>query len=202
MKNALSVVSRLAAAALIASVVARSSSMAFAATGETSTGPSGPPVRVTANDVEASNQKIRAAYSALVQMWTNDFNQIGERFAAPRILRYTRSGYTSCGLIRANNAMYCPTNNTIYYDEIFVAGMAKLAANSVGTDGDMAAVGIIAHEMGHAVAMQLGHASRNSYENESTADCLAGAFTQQADKDGQIEPGDIDEAFFRNVDGR
>jgi predicted metalloprotease len=195
MKNVFSVGRRLAVAAMIASAVAGSSSVAFAAPGDPVTEPSRP-IRVTASDVEASNQKIGGAYAALAQMWTSNFKQIGEEFATPRIVRYTRSGYTACGVIRSNNAQYCPNNNTIYYDEIFVAGMAKIAASSVGTDGDMAAVGIIAHEMGHAVAMQLGHASRSSYQNESTADCLAGAFTKQADKDGQIEPGDIDEAFF------
>ena len=67
---------------------------------------------------------------------------------------------------------------------------------SLGTDGDMAAVGIIAHEMGHAVAMQLGHIERSTYANEATADCLAGAFTKQAEMDGTLEDGDVDEAFF------
>jgi predicted metalloprotease len=60
----------------------------------------------------------------------------------------------------------------------------------------MAAVGIIAHEMGHAVAIQLGEDSRVPYQNEATADCLAGAFTQQSSRDGSLEPGDLDEAFF------
>jgi len=99
-------------------------------------------------------------------------------------------------VIGANNAQYCPTANAIYYDEVFVAGMAKLAAHSLGTDGDMATIGIIAHEMGHAVAMQLGYRTRDSYENESTADCLAGAFTRQAERDGSLEKGDVEEAFY------
>ena len=37
---------------------------------------------------------------------------------------------------------------------------------------------------------------RSSYRNESTADCLAGAFTQQAGRDSSLEKGDIEEAFF------
>lgn len=155
-----------------------------------------PAVEVTEHDVTAANQKIAMAYGALVQMWTNDYRQIGERFVAPRIARYHQTIMTACGVIRPENAEYCPNNNTIYYDEVFVAGMAKLAANALGTDGDMAAVGVIAHEMGHAVAMQLGYHSRDSYENESTADCLAGAFAQQSQRDGNLEAGDIDEAFF------
>jgi predicted metalloprotease len=159
--------------------------------------PGDPPViHVTAADVAASNNKIAMAYSALLSMWTNDFKQIGQRFDAPRIARYRGAAYTPCGRISPNNAEYCAQSNAIYYDEVFVAGMAKSAASSLGTDGDMTAVGIIAHEMGHAVAMQLGHESRSSYENESTADCLAGAFAQQAQRNGELEKGDLDEAFY------
>ncbi len=71
--------------------------------------------------------------------------------------------------------MYCPSDNTIYSDHVFVARQAKAAAAQLGTDGDMAAAGIIAHEMGHAVQIQLGEDSNIHYENEATADCLAGA---------------------------
>src|SRR5215207_5748610 len=117
------------------------------------------PVEVTARDVAMANEKIAAANKALVSMWSSDFRRIGERFSAPRVLRYTGSVMTSCGVIRPNNAQYCPRNNSILYDEVFVAGMAKIASRALGTDGDMAAVGIIAHEMGHAVAMQLGYQS-------------------------------------------
>jgi len=129
-------------------------------------------------------------------MWTKDFNRIGERFVVPRIVRYTGSARTACGIIRPNNAQYCSAANAIYYDEVFVAGMSKMAANRLRTDGDMTGIGIIAHETGHAVAMQLGHRSRDSYENESTADCLAGAFAYQAQRDKTLEDGDMDEAIF------
>jgi predicted metalloprotease len=50
--------------------------------------------------------------------------------------------------------------------------------------------------MGHAVSLQLGYRSRSTYAMEATADCLAGAFTEQADRDGSLEDGDIEEAFF------
>jgi predicted metalloprotease len=58
----------------------------------------------------------------------------------------------------------------------------------------MAAVQIIAHEVGHAVAFQLGHRSRTSYDNEATADCLSGAFAQTSEMRGTLEQGDLDEA--------
>jgi predicted metalloprotease len=111
-------------------------------------------------------------------------------------MRYRSPIRTACGVMTPSNAGYCPVDNTIYFDDIFVAAQAKSAANALGTDGDMAGLGVIAHEMGHAVAMQLGHASRVSYENESVADCLAGAFAKHAQADGSLEKGDVEEAVF------
>jgi len=154
------------------------------------------PVRVTPAEVQWSNEKVAGAYSAIVDMWTNDFSQIGERFNAPRLLRYSGAVRTPCGVIQPNNAQYCQAANTIYYDELFVAAMAKIAANQLHTDGDMTSIGIIAHETGHAVAFQLGHHPRDSYANESTADCLAGAFANQADRDKDLEDGDMEEALL------
>lgn len=151
---------------------------------------------ITARDVALSNQKVRMAHSALVSMWNDGFRRLGQRFYAPDIVPFFRGVRTGCGTMRGNNAIYCPRDNTIYFDEVFIASQAKLASLELGTDGDMAAVGIIAHEMGHAVAIQLGHIARSTYANEATADCLAGAFTQQAGRDGSLEEGDIDEAFY------
>jgi len=151
---------------------------------------------LTEADVAASNAKVRGAYDQLTVMWRDGFAQLGARFVPPDLVRYRGGVRTSCGVMRAGNASYCLNDNTIYFDEVFVAAQAKDAARALGTDGDMTAVGIIAHEMGHAVAMQLGHASRATYRNESTADCLAGAFAQYADRQGSLEAGDLDEAFY------
>jgi predicted metalloprotease len=150
---------------------------------------------VTAEDVAASNAKIAMAYNALVSMWAADFQHLGVRFAAPGLVRYRGGVRTACGIMSGNNAAYCTARNTIYFDEVFVARQAKEAARDLGTDGDMAAVGIIAHEMGHAVATQLGADSPVPYDNEAAADCLAGAFTQRSARNGSLEPGDLDEAF-------
>src|SRR5262245_23541243 len=66
--------------------------------------PRAPRVRVTARDVAASNQKVAMAYSALVQMWTREFEQLGERFARPRVVRYEDGAFTACGAIGSGNA--------------------------------------------------------------------------------------------------
>jgi uncharacterized protein len=153
-------------------------------------------VEVTNQDVAASNEKVRMAHAALAQMWTHYFRDVGARFAVPGIVRYRGLASSACGMMRRNNAGYCPGDNTIYFDEVFLAAQAKAAGRQLGTDGDMAAVGIIAHEMGHAVSIQLGYRSRSVYAMEATADCLAGAFAEESSKNGSLEPGDVDEAFF------
>ncbi len=154
-------------------------------------------IEVTRGDVTASNEKVAMAHRALASMWSSNFRQIGNRFAVPGLARYRGGAIGSpCGIMRPNNAGYCPRDNTIYFDDVFVASQAQRAALELGTDGDMAAVGIIAHEVGHAVAIQLGVQSRATYPNEAIADCLAGAFTDQSRRDGSLEPGDIEEAFF------
>jgi len=171
-------------------------SLVWAAPLPTNPSPTGRTTELTERDVAASNEKIRTAYADLAAMWTNGFAQLREPFAAPRLLRYRGLARSACGVMQPNNAAYCPLENAIYYDEVFVAAQAKSAAVDLGTDGDMAGIGVIAHEMGHAVAMQLGFASPVAYENEAAADCLAGAFAQHADKSHSLEKGDVDEAFF------
>ena len=155
-----------------------------------------PVVTIDRSDLDSSNAKVAMAYTDLVATWGRELQQMGSRFEAPDIVRYRSAIRTACGVMTPSNAAYCPGDNTIYYDELFVAGLQKRTHDALGTDGDMAAVGVIAHEMGHAVAIQLGDVSRYPYDNEARADCLAGAFAQKAQQAGELETGDLDEAFY------
>ena len=158
--------------------------------------PADEPVRLTAQDIRASNEEVNAAYDVLVTMWSGEFRAVGRRFIAPKIARYRGNTITDCGVMPASNATYCLENNTIYYDDTFLAAQSKITGRALGSDGDMAGVGIIAHEMGHAVHMQLGLISRDSYKNESAADCLTGAFSRWAEEEGSLEKGDLDEVSY------
>jgi predicted metalloprotease len=151
---------------------------------------------VSETAIAASNRKVAMAYQALVSMWSGRFADIGQRFAAPALLAYRGPVRTNCGVMSANNAAYCTARNAIYFDEAFLARLAGAAARELRTDGDMAAIGVVAHEMGHAVVSQLRADSRIPYENEAAADCLAGAFTRESRMDGSLEEGDLEEAFF------
>jgi len=151
---------------------------------------------VSETAIAASNAKVAMAYQVLVMMWSGRFAELGHRFVAPALLAYRGRVRTNCGVMRANNAAYCTARNAIYFDEAFLARLAGAAARELRTDGDMAAIGVVAHEMGHAVVSQLRADSRIPYENEAAADCLAGAFTRDAQMDGSLEVADLDEAFF------
>jgi predicted metalloprotease len=153
-------------------------------------------ISISESDVRASNAEAAAAVGALITMWSAEFKRLGVPFAPPRIVRYRGTTRTQCGVMPASNAVYCYNNNTIYFDDVFLAAQAKITSRALGTDGDMAAVGILAHEMGHAVALQLGFRPRRSYDNEAAADCLAGAFARHAEADGSLEDGDLEEAMF------
>jgi predicted metalloprotease len=187
---------RFVALALTVSLALPASAALAAPGARDSTATAGRTAELTERDVAASNAKIQMAYSDLASMWANGFGGMHERFAVPRLLRYRGVARSACGIMQPNNAAYCPSENAIYYDEVFVAAQAKSAALELGTDGDMAGIGVIAHEMGHAVAIQLGFDPPRPYDNEAAADCLAGAFAQHADRNGSLERGDVDEAFF------
>jgi predicted metalloprotease len=154
------------------------------------------PADVSETAIAASNAKVEMAYRALVAMWSQHFADLGRRFVPPALLAYRGAVRTSCGVMSPNNAAYCTARNAIYFDETFLARLAGAASRQLNTDGDMAAIGVIAHEMGHAVVSQLRADSRIPYQNEAAADCLAGVFTRESERDGTLEPGDLEEAFF------
>src|SRR4051812_5231256 len=70
-------------------------------------------VTVTAQDVEASNQKAGAAFSALASMWTRELDRVGASFVVPQLVRYRGAVRTGCGVMGPSNASYCYDNNTI-----------------------------------------------------------------------------------------
>src|SRR5688572_9426621 len=84
-----------------------------------------PDVRLTERDVAASNEKVKMAFADLASLWRGRFGEVGGRFAVPRLLRYRGAARSACGVMQPHNAAYCPSENAIYYDEVFVAAQAK-----------------------------------------------------------------------------
>jgi predicted metalloprotease len=121
--------------------------------------------------------------------WVKTFTANTRLYTQPKMFYYVEPIKTPCGPSVMNNAFYCRTSNTIYYDYNFINRMYSSV-------GDYAAVSIIAHEWGHLVQAQLGISRGNSLsiQMELQADCFAGAYTKYADMKHELEEGDMEEA--------
>lgn len=149
---------------------------------------------LTVGDIRETMGKMNAAQQIFERSWAQIFNDAD--YVSPRLVAYVNPVRTPCGAMYPGNAGYCAVTNTIYYDAVFLTRLMKTASGELGTDGDYAPVVALAHEWGHAVALQMGIQHRLPVLNEATADCLAGAVTRQLDEDGYLDPGDVEEARF------
>jgi len=156
---------------------------------------------VTIFDQFFMHRKVDMATKYFEKVWSQIFANRGARYSTPKIISYTGSVSTGCGVLGSNHAFYCGADKNIYYDAVFFAGMMKAAGDYLSTDGDYAPIVILAHEWGHAVQAQLDSASFIGLFRENMADCLAGAITQQAAFDRYLDRGDLEEARYALVRG-
>jgi predicted metalloprotease len=113
---------------------------------------------------------------------------------------------TACGTQAGDDAaFYCATDDTIYIGQAFAGAIRDGVANGlpgqrVGIGraaGDFAVAFVVAHEYAHNVQSEdgvlLGH--QRALPTELNADCLAGTWAQWANDQGQLKPGDLQEAL-------
>lgn len=152
------------------------------------------------HELTAIEWKLTSFRTFFAAVWQDFFlNNQPRLYASPKITGYTQSAPSGCGMQGPGNAAYCSADNTIYYERPFLVGEVKAAASALKTDGDYAAIVILAHEWGHAAAFWDGQRDRKSMPTiarEQLANCLAGAVTQQAAKAGKLARGDVEEAEF------
>ncbi len=133
--------------------------------------------------------------------WARTFAEAELPYDPPHgIVGFDDSVRTECGRVDAEEsvAFYCSLDETIYYNTQFRA----IVEDQVG---DFAWITVIAHEWGHHVQIELGldsgqraRGSAQVYpiQLELQADCLAGAYAQDAEGRDWLDPGDIEEALF------
>ncbi len=135
------------------------------------------------------------------RFWATQFAAAGRAYDPPDgVVGFAEPILTGCG--RADPAMeaafYCVVDETIYYSVDF---RQTLEAGV----GDYGWVVVVAHEWAHHVQFELGidtglsldrSASPSSFSLEQQADCLAGAYTRNAEATNWLDPGDIEEAIF------
>ena len=139
--------------------------------------------------------------------WGAIFNDMGRHYAQPKLVMYRGATQTACGTGQSvMGPFYCPADSTVYIDLSFYDEMQT----KLGAGGDFAQGYVIAHEVGHHVQKLLGieakvrqlqqnasqaEANRLSLKMELQADCFAGVWGYNMQKQDYMETGDLQEAL-------
>ena len=170
-----------------------------------------PAPRVTAHKPPADDPAARFVSKILASTettWDQVFRENGEQYARPRLVLFSGSTPTACGMGQsAMGPFYCPPDRRVYIDLAFFRDLRQ----RFHAPGEFAQAYVIAHEVGHHVQNLLGisdkvHRAQQSSDRtranalsvrlELQADCFAGVWGKRADAARQIiEPGDIEQAL-------
>jgi predicted metalloprotease len=132
--------------------------------------------------------------------WERRFADAERPYIPPAdVIAFDRKMSTPCGPADPEEeaAFYCVIDQKIYYSRPF----RQLIEGQIG---DFAWIIVIAHEWGHHIQAQLGFELGVSPDRggqiapivfEQQADCLAGAYSVDAELVGWLDPGDLDEAL-------
>ncbi len=140
-------------------------------------------------------------------VWEGTFQRSGDPYDTAKLVLYSGAVQTDgCGsATSAVGPFYCPADERVYLDLSFYEDMKR----QLGASGDFAWAYVIAHEMGHHVQRMTGtssevdrlsrsdpgDANELSVRQELQADCYAGVWASTVFAEGDLEPGDLDEAF-------
>jgi predicted metalloprotease len=150
---------------------------------------------------DQQGQFIAAVLADTEDAWTKIFASAGRRYVPPTLVLFSGATSSACGYASsASGPFYCPNDRKVYIDLAFYDQLK----NQFRAPGDFAEAYVIAHEIGHHVQNQLGllkegnlgrGASSEAVRTELQADCFAGIWAKNADAEGILEVGDIDEAL-------
>lgn len=141
-------------------------------------------------------------------VWNNVFVQNGKQYQEPKLVLFSGSITSACGMAQAAmGPFYCPGDQKVYIDLSFFDEMKS----KYHAPGDFAQAYVIAHEVGHHVQNLLGisgkvqrlrgqvgktQSNALSVRLELQADCFAGVWGNHTEKAKHIlEQGDIEEAL-------
>ncbi|MFI4895888.1 MAG: neutral zinc metallopeptidase [Steroidobacterales bacterium] len=171
-----------------------------------------PSAPATSAVTEPSSDKqvlfVREVLRETEDVWTAYFQQRGQTYTAPKLVLFSGSIASACGLANAAaGPFYCPGDQRVYLDLSFFQQLSS----QFGAPGDFARAYVIAHEVGHHVQNLLGisgaaeraeqrtgqiGANHVSVEVELQADCYAGVWADQANQARKIlEPGDLEQGL-------
>ena len=141
------------------------------------------------------------------EVWTNLFAEEGMTYKEPKLVLYSGSVQSACGVAgSAVGPFYCPGDQKLYIDLSFYQELQ----NKFQAPGDFAMAYVIAHEVGHHVQTLLGTSgqvnelrqrlseeefNKYSVKLELQADYYAGVWAHHAQGMDLLEEGDLEEAL-------
>ena len=165
----------------------------------------------TTRSVNPAEDELKSFSSSVLanteDVWQDIFRQKGQQYRVPKLVLFTGQVRSACGTSSsAVGPFYCPGDEKVYLDLSFFDELRS----RFRAPGDFAQAYVIAHEVGHHVQKLLGTSDkvdamqRRGNEREANdlsvrlelqADFYAGVWAHYAQKRGDIEVGDIDEAL-------
>jgi predicted metalloprotease len=157
---------------------------------------------------EKTKQFLSVVLADTEDTWGRIFQQAGKQYEDPKLVLFSGQVQSACGTAdAAMGPFYCPGDHKLYLDMSFFNDLSS----RYGAPGDFAQAYVLAHEVGHHVQNLLGisdkvHAAQQraseaeanqlSVRLELQADCFAGIWANNADKQRHIlEAGDVEEAL-------
>ena len=171
----------------------------------------GPAPASSSRSANPEEEELRQFTSAVLanteDVWNQTFRQMGVQYREPTLVLFTDQVRSACGVAGAAvGPFYCPGDQKVYLDLSFFRDLQT----RFRAPGDFAQAYVIAHEVGHHVQNLLGtmdkvnasqrrlsegDANRLSVLLELQADFLAGVWAHHAQKQGILDPGDVEEAL-------
>ncbi len=157
---------------------------------------------------DAEGKFIRSVLGSTEDVWRVILpQQAGVKYTDPTLVLFTNQTQSACGVAGSSTGpFYCPGDEKLYLD----LGFFNELKSEFHAPGDFAQAYVVAHEVGHhvqdlvgtmdkitALQQRVGEAQSNqlSVRLELQADCYAGVWANNAQKQGKVETGDVEEAL-------
>lgn len=155
---------------------------------------------------DTRKQFVASVLAETEDAWSDIFKKKSMQYTAPGLVLFRTAVRSACGTTTsAVGPFYCPNDRKIYLDETFFDQLAK----QLGAPGEFAQAYVIAHEIGHHIQNLTGilgaverqrqtaderEANAITVRIELQADCFAGVWAHDTEKQGIVETGDIEAA--------
>lgn len=166
-----------------------------------------PPQNQGSQKSDPEKKFISSVLKSTEEIWSAQFSKIGKRYVDPKLVLYTAQTSSACGRAEASvGPFYCPGDQKLYLDFAFFDELQS----EFHAPGDFAQAYVVAHEVGHHIQNQLGtmdkvtalqqrvsetQSNQLSVMLELQADCYAGVWAHDAQQQGKLEVGDVQEAL-------